>query len=770
MADTINFPQKLHSTRRDHKLVDAAEIDGQIQRAQLADDAQGGELTGLRLVADLRIDGGTQQVIEGYPIVDGQADRDLLFEAVGSPSSAWTIEDHNDIYDNRTSGSPGAFRSGAVQFWKNPQDQLVVRAVSADQHVRVWEVRSRLVLTDLIERFVRTLPGGGASNEGDVVRVAANGDWQRVTPRWSVAELATAVQGRLLPAPSVANAGKVPTVNSAGSAYVFEESGAAEIATSGLRVESVEFQPLSESAYAQQELLPIATNPVVVVHGDGDPVLITGISGTDFRVAAGLYLVTIDAEFDGGAVAMADFDFRDSSDNSVIAGPTGFTTYNTNGVWLEVTVSGYLHLSQDTLINLAFDTHGRAVGLRNTVMRLAQLSVEDRAHILRVTEPLDTDRARAGDIVLSERAFYQLSTASDEDLFAGEAEVWDDGGAGYVGTASGPNRFGSRGRFTANPDFAIAALTGGGDNQATVAVRIKKTVYETAKGSAVASGDTVILEITADGSTTRTTVTYIRTEDDLVAFLAHDADSALHDLDDGDTWTMRVLSAYDAQTQTGTPLLTHSAGAAHFNQYPVDGVDKMAREALSPMVAFFAAVKPWEFDEPVGGIGFREVGRTAGETRDEAITGELDPDQELVAALRVTEEYELDRTLRLQCTIGYFLRKTQGITTSGAVGSVQVSLAVQRAGAADRVLRQLHAATFTLDQFNAQYAGVGNALRYSDTADVTHAVDESWTDFSNFNLQKGDLLVFHFRANAINGNALVKIEMQDLEITLTKGL
>ena len=39
---TIDFPDKLRSTRRDRKLVDAEAIDGMIQLAQLAENARNG--------------------------------------------------------------------------------------------------------------------------------------------------------------------------------------------------------------------------------------------------------------------------------------------------------------------------------------------------------------------------------------------------------------------------------------------------------------------------------------------------------------------------------------------------------------------------------------------------------------------------------------------------------------------------------------------------------------------------------------------------------
>ncbi|MYA08523.1 MAG: hypothetical protein F4060_15405 [Holophagales bacterium] len=463
----------------------------------------------------------------------------------------------------------------------------------------VGALGSGIVTLDSLAAAVaaRLLPTRQATDVGEILRVDSGGAWDPTQPSWTLEELAAAVQARLLPPPSLPNAGKVPTVDSSGGSYVFEESGA-QVATDGLRIEKIKFS--NRSGSTATELTPISTGAIEVVHGEGDAELITGIVGNDFTVKAGLYLMTIVADVAATQVGVTDFDIRAAADDRVIAGPTGFTTYRTDSTFLEFTTTGFWHLKEDTLVNLLVDPHGRNNSMQGVELHLAQLAVDDRSHILRLTEPLNPDRAALGDILLSNHAFRQLSTAGAADVFAGEVEAWTDGDAHYLGTASGPNRYGSRGRFTANPGFAIAALTAGGDDATTVAIRIKKTAYEAAKGSAVAAGDTVILEITVDGATTRTTVTYIRTEDDLVAFLAHDEDSALHDLTDGGTWTMKVLSAYDEQAMSGTSLLTHEAGAKHFVNYPVEGIDPHARE-LAQGLTSAAKIRVAHGSPPVSG-------------------------------------------------------------------------------------------------------------------------------------------------------------------------
>ena len=565
-----------------------------------------------------------------------------------------------------------------------------------------------------------------------------------------------------------------PTANlhAATKGYVDDQVGGE--ATLGVRTESIAFQTAA-NADTDVELSPIAADPVTVLHGEGDPEIITGVTGNDFTVAPGLYLLRIDGEVDADAVLRFGFDIRDADDDSIIVGPQEKSAYNTAGEYQAFTSTGYWHPTEAVEVNILLERFGRSSGVRNVVMRFAQLNAQEHIHphVIEPLEPLDTDEADDGEVVLSDHAFYQRAAADEvtEDTFAGELESWNDG-ADWIGTALAASRYGSRGRFTSNPDSKIGALTAGGDNPATVGLRLSKSAYETAKGSAVADGDTVWADISDTAlNNSVTELTYVRTESGgYLAFIAHDADCVLHDLDDGDSWFLRVLSAYDSEQGTSTALFEHDAETPHFNEYPIKAVDQAARDQAAEARTFARIIQPWEFVEPAGGIGFREVGRTALEARAEAVTGEIDTDRELVTALRATEQYGLRRALRIQYTAGYFLRKTQGITTSGAIGTVFTYLAVQRTGAADRNITRLDQANFTLGQFNTQYAAVGNALQYSAAADVTRPVDVEWADFSDFDLEEGDVLVFRFVANSINGNALVKIEIDDLDISLSGGL
>lgn len=205
---------------------------------------------------------------------------------------------------------------------------------------------------------------------------------------------------------------------------------------------------------------------------------------------------------------------------------------------------------------------------------------------VRYQPTLDIDAVPNDAIVVANNALYQAGTADNSDTFTGRLATWSDGDIDYIGTSLSDTIYGARGAFHGNIGFAVGALTAGGDNESTVALRLESRLYERFKGSSVATGDTVIAQITSGDVTTRSTLDYTRNEfvagDNLVylVFLAHDSNSVLHTLDDGDEWAMQILSSYDSQSASGVSLYTHGDAARHFVEYPVAGVDQQARQAL----------------------------------------------------------------------------------------------------------------------------------------------------------------------------------------------
>ena len=353
----------------------------------------------------------------------------------------------------------------------------------------------------------------------------------------------------------------------------------------GLRTESISFQEdVAESP--GDELSPIAQDPIVVVHGDGDPEMLTGLSGNDFTVAPGLYFIQATGNQDGGGIGHFALQFRQSSDNAVIAAMPNIFFYNTGEQ--PFTASAYWHVTEAVEINLflaRFDN--RAVGVADLVISFARLTAEDTAdhHIIEPLEPLDVDEAKDGNVVLSEHEFYVRQPGhGTANTFAGVLERWTDGADTWLGTAIRNSVYGQRGEFSSNPDSNVGVLLAGvsTDNANTIDVWIRKAAYDAALGRAAQSGDTVKVVITGEVSGSSTTVTSTLTyavfhgDSGYYSFSAVDAANVLRQLADGAVWSMVVNRSNDA------PLLTHAAGAAHFVEYPIrSAIDQYARDEVA---------------------------------------------------------------------------------------------------------------------------------------------------------------------------------------------
>ncbi|MCY3623220.1 MAG: hypothetical protein OXH68_16120, partial [Gammaproteobacteria bacterium] len=352
----------------------------------------------------------------------------------------------------------------------------------------------------------------------------------------------------------------------------------------GLRTESIEFrEDIPETA--DDELSPIAQDPIVVVHGDGDPEMLTGLSGNDFTVQPGLYFLQAKGNHDGEGVGHFALQFRQSSDDEVIAALSNVFFYG--GPEQPFTSTAYWHVTEAIEVNLYLNRNGRTVGVADLVISFARLTAEDTAdhHIIEPLEPLDVDEAKDGNVVLSEHEFYVRQPGhGTANTFAGVLERWTDGADTWLGTAIRNSVYGQRGEFSSNPDSNVGVLLAGvsTDNANTIDVWIRKAAYDAALGRAVQSGDTVKVVITGEVSGSSTTVTSTLTyavfhgDSGYYSFSAVDAANVLRQLADGSAWSMVVNRSND------TPLLTHAAGAAHFVEYPIrSAIDQYARDEVA---------------------------------------------------------------------------------------------------------------------------------------------------------------------------------------------
>ena len=203
------------------------------------------------------------------------------------------------------------------------------------------------------------------------------------------------------------------------------------------------------------------------------------------------------------------------------------------------------------------------------------------------------------DLIAVQDRWYKLAATDDTvpNLFAGNVgrdafnttagEHWRG-----IANAASPNGFSTDGRFTANPDNAIALLLASSEGHIRVA--IKRSVYEAAKGSTFQSSDHMAIKVTmADGTTTDEAVLayynlYQRNTDGAdISYIIWqhrnpDANYNLYTEDAGNLITIEFLGVTgDPPTATTTPLITHTAALKHWLLWPTDDPGIDGRNALA---------------------------------------------------------------------------------------------------------------------------------------------------------------------------------------------
>ena len=138
------------------------------------------------------------------------------------------------------------------------------------------------------------------------------------------------------------------------------------------RAERISFQAVA-TGQTDPEAQPVAANPRSVVFGSPGELVITGISGNDFTVAAGIYLVKVEAEATPAANnATISWELRKASDDSFIAQTTS-PNMTGGGTERPVSAVAALFLAQDETLNVqvhrAVQNSALAAGWSVTFMR-----------------------------------------------------------------------------------------------------------------------------------------------------------------------------------------------------------------------------------------------------------------------------------------------------------------------------------------------------------------------------------------------------------------
>ena len=137
-------------------------------------------------------------------------------------------------------------------------------------------------------------------------------------------------------------------------------AGLADIAERRDRTERMTFQQVANTNTIV-EAQPLATNPTSVRIGAGDNQLITNITGNDFDVPAGVYLIDIEANLTStNQNDVMIFEFRDASNDRIISYST---VPNIRANSTHITAVAALILPQDLTINLALDASQSATNI-----------------------------------------------------------------------------------------------------------------------------------------------------------------------------------------------------------------------------------------------------------------------------------------------------------------------------------------------------------------------------------------------------------------------
>ena len=137
------------------------------------------------------------------------------------------------------------------------------------------------------------------------------------------------------------------------------------------REEQVAFQDVPSSSTTDTELTPAATSPLSVPYGTGPNRFLSGISGNDFTLAAGLYLVKVEGEFTTNQNARTfGFHIRRASDNAVLSASSQPGTRSEADAAFGALA--LLALDQPTAVNIYLVRYGATISFAELKVQFAE--------------------------------------------------------------------------------------------------------------------------------------------------------------------------------------------------------------------------------------------------------------------------------------------------------------------------------------------------------------------------------------------------------------
>ncbi|MYA87747.1 MAG: hypothetical protein F4X97_04730 [Boseongicola sp. SB0662_bin_57] len=158
--------------------------------------------------------------------------------------------------------------------------------------------------------------------------------------------------------------------------YVDDNAGGGPAPAGDLqaRVERINFGNVT-SGSSDVELTPSAGG-ISVVNGAGDPSILSGISGNDFTVAAGVYLVNVHGDFNASSNVTIGFDVRRASDDAELDQSNTVFVRSTRNIH---TSRILLVLAADTAVNF-FATRSGNVSMSAIHAEFVKLSSGGAVH------------------------------------------------------------------------------------------------------------------------------------------------------------------------------------------------------------------------------------------------------------------------------------------------------------------------------------------------------------------------------------------------------
>jgi len=194
--------------------------------------------------------------------------------------------------------------------------------------------------------------------------------------------------------------------------------------------------------------------------------------------------------------------------------------------------------------------------------------------------PTDLSKFALGDMVTVGGETHIVRAAPGTNTFAGIVTGSHDHLSATTNSHAGAIAI--YGQFTSNPDNALAGVVA--HTIGELQLLVKKTAYETGKGSAVADSDKITAVISAGTPSKTDTITLSRKpgndySDDGIDYLVfeyadNDGDLNYWRVPDGTAWTMRLFEGED----TTTPLLVHQDGVKHWVLYHFDDETRLDAE------------------------------------------------------------------------------------------------------------------------------------------------------------------------------------------------